>query len=202
MSKIFAVLLASVFLIAGCGGEKTAEKPAPPTSSKVDMPAENPKPEPTQIPSEWSTVPERICALPSIGSTRADFDSAYRQTATNGVGHIRYNDDIIHATYFDGTGEKSDDRKARACNILLQVLPGIPFPYMEFKNLFPADSANVQVDEKGSDAMINVKNVSGTSATLAKLFPKSGGKFIGSFNCDKATGNFIGGSVMVVGGWQ
>ncbi|MBR2732916.1 MAG: hypothetical protein IKO74_02365 [Selenomonadaceae bacterium] len=31
MSKIFAALLASVFLIAGCGGEKTAEKPAPKT---------------------------------------------------------------------------------------------------------------------------------------------------------------------------
>ena len=143
-------------------------------------------------------MPERICALPSIGSTRADFDSVYKQTASNGVGHIRYNDDIIHATYFNGTGDKSDDKKARVYSMLLQVLPGIPFPYMEFKNLFPTDSANVQVDEKGSDAMINVKNVSGTSATLAKLFPRSGGKFAGAFNWDKATGNFIGGSVMVV----
>lgn len=180
--------------------EKTApspmkvETPAP----KVEQSAATAElPAVEKIPAEWSTVPDRICKLPSIGSTRADFDNVYKSTDWNSVGHIRYNNDVFHAKFFDGTGDESADKQARAFMIIVQPLPKEPFPQMGVADVIPTDSSGVTIDDKGSDAVVRYQNIKGTSNMLAVIFPKSFGKFYASFQWDVATGKFIGGTVTV-----
>lgn len=142
-------------------------------------------------------APARISLSPSIGSTRSEFDAVYRQTNTNGVGNARYNQDVWQARFLDANGNATDDKNGRAVMVTVQVVTGAPFEPIQLDSLLPSDATNLQYDDKGSDNMLRVQNVTGTSAQLAEIFPKSGGTFSGSFNWDAATGKFIGGTITV-----
>ena len=203
MKKLLTAMLIVSFLFSGCGGEKASDNPAPKTEQTAPVKTEpstagQTTPVVENIPVEWSNVPERICTLPSIGSTRADFDNTYTPTAWNSVGHIRYNNDVFHAKFFDGTGNETADKRARAYMIIIQPLSGEELPDFVPKDLFPNDATNLQYNENGSDAVVKLKNFFGTSETLAKIFPHSGGNFGGIFNFDAVTNKFLGGTVQVM----
>lgn len=194
--KIFAVsgLMVVVMIVADGIFDivQTQPKPAPKIEQSVAKP---PTPTPPKIPAEWAALPEKISVLPSIGATREEFDSKYFETDKNHVGYIRYDQDVWHVQYLDGTNNDSDDPKARAYIVTMQVVTGVPFPALDLKDLLPSDAVNITTDNGMSDNVVKVVNIHGTSATLAKIFPKSGGKFSGGFNWDAQTGAFIGGTI-------
>ena len=159
-------------------------------ASQVKQPAAETK-------SAFDTAPARISTLPSIGATRAEFDASYTATNKNGVGYIRYNQDVWHAQFLNANWDDSDDKNARAYMVMVQVLPGLPLSMTGIEDLIPADAENVQYDSSGSDKVVTVRNFTGTSEQIKAIFPHSNGKFGGGFNWDAATGKFIGGTIMV-----
>lgn len=198
MAKILAYFLMAFVAFGFAKGAFewfTGDKsPTPPPAPKVEQPAPSPVAETS---TAFATAPARISLSPSIGSTRSEFDGVYQQTNKNGVGCIRYNQDVWIAQFVDDADEFSDDKHARADSVILQVVTGVPFEMIQLDYLVPSDATNVQIDEKGSDKMVSVKNVTGNSAQLAEIFPTSQGNFAGKFNWDAETGNFIGGSISV-----
>lgn len=118
-------------------------------------------------------------------------------TAKNHEGYIRYDNDVWHVQYSDAAGEWRDGGDMRATLVLFQNVRGEKVPVINLTDLLPSDAQILKTDSVGSDNMVTVQNAEGTSETLSKIFPESGGKFAYGFNWDAQTGEFIGGTIMV-----
>ena len=191
MKKFLAAICAASLLISGCGGGNTAEKPAP-------APVQQAAPIEEKSSSQWANLPKKISILPSIGATRAEFERYHTKTNENSIANIRYDNDVWIVQFFDEAGNQSASKDTRAFSVIVQVVKGKDFPKIQLPDLLPSDAQNLQYDNIGSDNMVTVQNVKGTSQELYKIYPESDGQFGGNFNWDKETGNFIGGTIMVI----
>ena len=149
MKKILATICAFVLFTSGCGGEKTAEE-QPASGQKLEIPA----PVKEISVSQWTSLPEKISRLPSIGATRAEFEKYHTQTKENSVANIRYDDDIWIVQFFDENGNQSASKGTRAFSVIVQVINGKEFPTIQLTDLLPSDSQNLQYDNIGSDNMV------------------------------------------------
>lgn len=186
--------------------KQTNQSPADETKVKETIqavtPAQSEAPAPPPAPventsSSWANLPETISVLPSIGTTRTEFEKSHYITAKNSVSYIRYDKDIWHVQYFDESGNGHGKSNERAYMVTFQNIKEVNAPIINLKDLLPYDAQNLEYDNVGSDNMVRFENLEGTSEELAKIFPKSGGKFGYSFAWDARTGEFIGGTIIV-----
>ena len=139
---------------------------------------------------DLDTAPTKISLMPSIGTTRKEFYSAFRETARNTNDNIRFNNDTFLVTF--------DETNQRAYDIIIQPLRENNYlAGVNLNDFLPADT-EIIADKTRADNMVIYGEVECHSVLLASVFPRCNGNFFYAFNYDRQSGKFLGGSIRII----
>ena len=184
MKKFLPAILAMSILFTGCGSDNSEPLPTP---------APTPQKQVEQKPVEsFSSMPSKISNLPSIGSTRAEFEKNHVQSGQYGTNRIAYDNDTLLVDFYDSNWNKSTSMDSRAWMITFQTLPERKLYGINIEDYIPFDAENFKQTSSFKDNMMTLAEYEGYSATMEKIFPTWKGKFGIGTTYDTPTGDFIG----------
>lgn len=188
MKKFIAAALAAGILFTGCGSENATPPPAQKTTS-ISEQQENFK--------EFDpNIPSKISKLPSIGTTRAEFETFHKQNAIYLDGYrIGYENDQFTVDFGDASEIPSKSMKARVISMTFQPEPKNRFQSDNMNDYLPSDAYDVNefydVGEFVGDNKVVKNYIAGKSETLLKLYPEYEGHFSVSMVYDRQTQEFL-----------
>ena len=189
--KLFVVVLALMFLLAGCGDDKKSSETKPAQQTEVQRNSQPVANVESQSTPEDSALPAKISKLPSIGTTLAEFERTYKPSLTD-KGLFVIGDNEFSASFWDENFELTSKKNARASNFAI-MKRGIPEDSL--KDYLPSDARIVTEESRDSDDFILYKYYEGYSDMLAEVYPLSDGQWWAGFHFDKRTGKFLYGGI-------